>query len=120
MTNYADLIEQANVLQARCRTIIPYSQVPAHELLTAVSLCTGLAEALLTVGNQNRNLRADLELTKRDYEANLEELLKATNAIEALQETIYVEVNGLRYIVDPRLKNPVVGVYDPELAEVLG
>lgn len=151
MSNYAELLEQANVLQARCRTLIPYSQVSATELLTAVSLCTGLAEALLTVGSQNRNLRADLELTKRDYEANLEELLRVSDstvqtedqnrdlralvALLAECKSIKVQLivspdeehenicidreDGLRYIVDPRLKEPVVGVYDPELAEVL-
>lgn len=110
--NYAKLLEQANELLKHTEMITPVS-------IQAAELVAELTGALITVSNQNRNLRADLELTKRDYEANLDELLKAADAIKALSETIYVEVNGLRYIVDPTLKEPVVGVYDPGLKEVL-
>lgn len=117
--NYAKLIEAANDMVKHAEMVIPISMINAGKYLQAVELIGELTDALVTVGLQNRNLRHDLELTKRDYEANLEELLKAAESIKALSETIYVEVNGLRYIVDPRLKEPAVGVYDPELKEVL-
>lgn len=119
MSNYANLLEEASAIICRAKVYDPRRMVNANLYILAANVMEELVEALVTVSNQNRNLRADLELTKRDYEANLEELLKAAEAIKALSETICVEVNGLRYIVDPRLKEPVVGVYDPELAEVL-
>lgn len=149
--NYAKLIEAANDTVKHSEMIIPISMINAGQYLQAVELIDELADALVTVGLQNRNLRHDLELTKRDYEANLEELLRVSEhtvqtedqnrdlrtlvsmlaehknikvqlivAPDEEHENIYVDrEDGLRYIVDPRLKEPVVGVYDPELKEVL-
>jgi len=113
--NYADLLDRAR------GTILLAGEKfgTAEYCLASVPVIRELAEALITVCNQNKNLRQDLAQTKRDYEANLEELLRVGEELALLKDTIYVEVNGLRYIVDPRLKEPVVGIYDPELKEVL-
>lgn len=151
MSNYAELLEQANAIQAMAQGSVANRMYHASHFLAAAATVRDLAEALVTVSNQNRNLRADLELTKRDYEANLEELLRVSEStvqtedqnrdlrtlVAMLAECKSIKVqlvvspdeehenicvdreDGLRYIVDPRLKEPVVGVYDPELAEVL-
>ena len=151
MSNYANLLEEASAIICRAKVYDPRRMVNANLYILAANVMEELVEALVTVSNQNRNLRADLELTKRDYEANLEELLRVSDStvqtedqnrdlrtlVAMLAEHKNIKVNlivspdgkhenicidredGLRYIVDPRLKEPVVGVYDPELAEVL-
>ena len=82
MSNYANLLEEASAIICRAKVYDPRRMVNANLYILAANVMEELVEALVTVSNQNRNLRADLELTKRDYEANLEELLRVSETHE--------------------------------------
>lgn len=84
MSNYADLLQRAVDYRVVQKDVLPNRMVHASAVLTGRELVKELTDALITVCQQNRNLRHDLEQTKRDYEANLNELLETDKRITQL------------------------------------
>ena len=146
MDNYAELLERAKNVHDMAQQTMSNRMYHSSSFLFAAAVVEELTEALVTVGTQNRNLRSDLALAKRDYEANLEELLRAGDLIEHMKgdriatralfdllrehpgavhedpETanrFWVESEGVRHVFDEGLENTYVGEYDPMLEEEL-
>ena len=84
MSNYADLLQRAVDYRVEQKDVLPNRMVHASAVLTGRELVKELTDALITVCQQNRNLRHDLDQTKRDYEANLNELLETDKRITQL------------------------------------
>ena len=84
MSNYADLLQRAVEYLVEQKDVLPNRMVHASAVLTGRELVKELTDALITVCQQNRNLRHDLDQTKRDYEANLNELLETDKRITQL------------------------------------
>ena len=92
--NYAKLIELAR----GARIKYPNLWLGSVDQVSCAHLLGEMADALTIVCRQNRNLRHDLAQVERDYEANLEELLRASTKIENLKAELEENRNRLREV----------------------
>lgn len=127
-TNYAQLMTRAQAVLDKADNRLEHRIFRTTHFLEAAAVVHELAQALTVVCTQNRNLRQDLAQVQRDYEANLNELLKEEkkmNEPQAIRDPenanhIWVETAATnREIFDLNRQNTYVGFYDPWLPEVL-
>lgn len=84
MNNYSELLSRAGdiIRKARGNEVGGNLLCRTTHYVAAADVVSELAEALVTVCRQNRNLRQDLERMNRDFEANLEELMCVGQAVQ--------------------------------------
>lgn len=110
MSNYADLLQRAVEYRVEQKDVLPNRMVHASAVLTGRELVKELTDALITVCQQNRNLRHDLDQTKRDYEANLNELLKVGDELERRQARILCYESTIRMLSENKPQLRIVEV----------
>ena len=96
MNNYSDLLGRAMAYRVAQKDVLANRMVHSSVVLTGRDLVYELADALITVGQQNRNLRHDLQQVNRDYDANYEELMAASEELKQLRN----QVNALTDALD--------------------